>query len=80
MGFDIDGNFLHTLLFPDHQVLLASDTYDIEYRIRKILEVFDETRFKKIFKHKYLSVDLNLVRNVGKLCQEYPHLRSENIK
>lgn len=70
MGLDTDGN-LHVLLLADGHVLLASDTYEIEYKVRKILEVDVETGLKN------QKIE---IKYVSRSCYDRYKLRSKNME
>lgn len=80
MGINIDGNYLHTLLFADDQVVLATDEDDINYMTRKLHDTYKKWGLKINFdKTKYMVVngraqDMQINGNVIKACRKYKYL------
>lgn len=80
MGLDINGDFLHTLLFADDQILIAGDEWDIDYMMRKIVDVYDQAGLSVNYeKTRYLVINgesKNLLVNgqTIKVCDEYKYL------
>lgn len=71
---------LISLLFADDQVITASDAYDIEYMMRKLVEAYEKAGPKVNFdKTKYMVVgedanDLDMGGMIVHNCEEYNYL------
>nr|CAH7714890.1 unnamed protein product [Callosobruchus chinensis] len=86
MGLDMNGSFLHTLLFADDHVLIAIiDLYDL-YMMRKITKAYSAAGLKINFsKTKYLAVnssqeDLEIDGRLMAACEDYTYLGAKISK
>jgi hypothetical protein len=64
MGLEIQDTTIHSMLFPDDQLLIAQDYEDLEYMTRKLIDEYELWGLKlNVKKTKYMAI-VNTLRDL----------------